>query len=441
MDSEKADNSVVDGLPVATVNQVSFPFPTTSTLRRWTFKVAIFALVVYLAYVVREIWLPLILALILAMVLSPTIDRMEARGWRRSTATLFVFISFLTIVVGLAILATPFLIAEGQEIQAHFERYFPDLSKAGLVKSFHAMNAPDAVAEYGARAIQFVNESLRKSTSPLVDIGMRFASNLIWVVIIPVVTYYVIRDYHIIITKALLIAPSRHRPTVQTAITEITTIFGKYLRGLGIVSLANGVATWLVLELIHVPSALMLGCIAGLLYSVPYVGAVLTVILTAIISFLGGGFNLMVLSVAFSTVLHQIVFDQIITPRVLGGHVGLHPILSIIALLVGNLLLGIVGMLLAVPVAACIQIAVLTMIPKLAVEIELPPAAPGTVSEEVRNEEALEQVEEIDASERRKEAVAQVVDVIEETLSAETETRAVVEEVGLPSKISDESEN
>jgi predicted PurR-regulated permease PerM len=432
MDSEKADNSVVDGLPVATVNQVSFPFPTAATLRRWTFKVAIFALVVYLAYVVREIWLPLILALILAMVLSPTIDRMEARGWRRSSATLFVFISFLTIVVGLAILATPFLIAEGQEIQAHFERYFPDLSKAGLVKSFHAMNAPDSVAEYGARAIQFVNESLRKSTSPMVDIGMRFASNLIWVVIIPVVTYYIIRDYHIILTKALLIAPSRHRPTVQTAITEITTIFGKYLRGLGIVSLANGVATWLVLELIHVPSALMLGCIAGLLYSVPYVGAVLTVILTALISFLGGGFNLMVLSVAVSTVLHQIVFDQIITPRVLGGHVGLHPILSIIALLVGNLLLGIVGMLLAVPVAACIQIAVITMIPKLAVEIELPPAAPGTVSEEVRNEEALEQVEEIDASERRKEAVAQVVDVIEETLSAETETQPVVEEVDLP---------
>ncbi|MBC8063851.1 MAG: AI-2E family transporter [Chlorobia bacterium] len=401
------------------MNQVSFPIPPTATLRRWALKLALIALICYLVYIVREIWLPLGLALLLAMVLSPVIDRMEARGWKRASATIFVFLSFLIITVGLTILATPFLIHEAQEIQAQFDKYFPNLTKPGLLKSFKEMNAPDAVAEYGSNAIDFVSKSLKKSTSPLMDIGLRFASNLIWVVIIPIVTYYIIRDYHIILTKALLIAPAKHRPLVQSSVMEITTIFGKYLRGLGIVSLANGVATWAVLAVLGVPSAVLLGCIAGLLYSVPYIGAILTVVLTAIISFLGGGFNLMLISVAVSTVLHQIIFDQIITPRILGGHVGLHPILSIIALLAGNLLLGIVGMILAVPVAACIQIAVVTMIPKLAVEVDLPPPTAGPESGAIRNEEALEVAKDIDASEKMKEAVATAVEEIEENLVAE----------------------
>lgn len=402
------------------INQITFPVPPTATLRRWALKLAFIALICYLAYVVREIWLPLGLSLILAMVLSPLIDRMEARGWKRAAATLFVFLSFLLITVGIAILATPYLYHEGQEIQAQFNKYFPNLTKPGLFKSFKDMNAPDVVAEYGSSAIDYVSKSLKKSASPLMDVGLRFASNLIWVVIIPIVTYYIIRDYHIILTKALLIAPAKHRPTVQSAVTEITTIFGKYLRGLGIVSLANGIVTWAVLEVLGVPSAVLLGCIAGILYSVPYVGAILTVALTAIISFLGGGFNLMLISLIASTILHQIIFDQIIAPRVLGGHVGLHPILSIIALLAGNLLLGIIGMILAVPVAACLQIAVITMQPKLAVEVELPPPTLGPDSEEIRNEEALEIAKGIDASEKMKEVVAMAVEEIEETLIVET---------------------
>jgi predicted PurR-regulated permease PerM len=404
------------------MHQVTFPVPPAASIRKWTLKLVFLVLLCYLAYVVREIWLPLGLALILAMVLSPVIDRMEARGWKRASATIFVFLSFLIITGGLVILATPYLIHEGQEIQTQVNKFFPDTTKAGLARSFREMNAPDAVAEYGSSAIDFLTRSLKKSTSPLMDIGLRFASNLIWVVIIPIVTYYIIRDYHVILTKALLVAPSKHRPTVQAAVTEITTIFGRYLRGLGIVSLANGIATWAVLEILGVPSAVMLGCIAGLLYSVPYIGAVLTVALTAVISFLGGGFSLMLISVAVSTLLHQIVFDQIITPRILGGHVGLHPILSIIALLAGNLLLGIVGMILAVPVAACIQIAVVTMIPKLAVEVELPLPKQGAESEAIRGEEALEAAEGIDASAKMKEVVATAVDEIEENLGIDPNT-------------------
>src|SRR5438477_13194109 len=113
-----------------------------------------------------------------------------------------------------------------------------------------------------------------------------------------------------------------------------------------LVAALNGLATWLLLLLLGVPNALMLGVLAGLLYSIPYLGAVMTIILVAGASFVapGGGLNYMLMVVAANILLHQIIFDQIISPRILGGHVGLHPILSIIALLIGNSLLGIMGM-------------------------------------------------------------------------------------------------
>ena len=147
-------------------------------------------------------------------------------------------------------------------------------------------------------------------------------------------------------------------------------MFAKYLRGLAILSLMNGAATCLLLWAIGVPSPFVVGIAAGILYTVPYIGAVITVVITAAAAFVGGGAPLMGEAIVASILLHQLVFDQVIAPRLLGGQVGLHPILSIIALLAGNLLLGIVGMILAVPVAACIQILVLALVPKLRIEVE-----------------------------------------------------------------------
>ena len=85
------------------------------------------------------------------------------------------------------------------------------------------------------------------------------------------------RDFHLILGKALLLVKKERRGLVQTAVAEVTAIFAKYMRGLLIVSMLNGLATWLVLSILGVPSAFMLGAVAGVLYSVPYIGALITV--------------------------------------------------------------------------------------------------------------------------------------------------------------------
>ena len=191
-------------------------------------------------------------------------------------------------------------------------------------------------------------------------------------------------------------------------------VFGNFLRGLAVVSVMNGLATTVLLMAVRVPGALMVGVIAGFLYSIPYLGALLTLVLTAAVAFVGGGPNMAILAVGLSVLLHQIVFDQIISPRVLGGHVGLHPILSVIALLVGNLLLGIVGMILAVPIAACIQIAVLAIQPKLSEQIDVSAKSVEVSTQADLVEEQSKVIEKDQKTEALEEMHAKVASAVEE---------------------------
>ena len=391
----------------------TFPIPTAAETRRFFLKLAVAAVVCYLIYAVRELWLPLALALILAMVLNPVVDRMEIRGWNRTLASAFIFSAFLIITIGLAILVAPYVDQQAAEMQAQFEKYFPDPSPTGVLRSLHRMDVPDTLARAGMGAYEALQGGVEKSSTAFSTYGMQFAGNLIWVVIIPIVAFYALRDFNVILAKSLLVLPTHNRPAVQSAVVEATGIFGRYLRALGLVSVLNGLTTFCLLYALGVPSAIILGIVAGILYSVPYLGAIITVALTAAVAFLSGGVHMALVAVGASIVLHQIVFDQIISPRILGAHVGLHPILSIVALLAGNLLLGIVGMILAVPVAACIQIAVVSVLPKLAIDVEIP--VPTMSAEEEAAEDGVVAPFKDKAMAEMKAAVASAVEKAEES--------------------------
>ena len=350
---------------------VTLVVPDAITFRRSLFVAIGVAIVVYLAWVVREIWLPLGLAFVLATVLDPVVDRMEAKGWKRVYASGLIFGGTILVLAGALWLAVPQIVAQGTQVQGQFRKFFPDTSHEGLLRSFSNLNLPKNAAIVGVQAFESARTSLSHSSSYLTSYGMNFVSNLIWVVIVPIVAFYALNDFHLILGKGLLLVPVRHRNSTQTYISEVSAVFAKYLRGLGILSVLNGIATCALLYAIKVPSALIVGIAAGVLYSVPYIGAFITVAITAAAAFVGGGVGMMAWAVGLSIILHQLIFDQVISPRLLGGTVGLHPILSIIALLSGNLLLGIIGMILAVPIAACIQILVLALVPKLRVEVEV----------------------------------------------------------------------
>ena len=298
-----------------------FPSRTCPSVKKLTTRLVGVLVLIYLCYVVRQIWLPLSLAFLLAMVLDPIVDRMEQRKWSRMWASAFIFGSFLLITIGLVVLAFPFAADQVATLQRGFERYFPDSSHRGLIASFRHMGLSPWLSNASVAAIEDGKANIQHSSSWLTDFGMSFASNAIWIVIVPIVAFYALRDFHVILAKALLLVPARHRDLVQTGVSEITSIFGRVSTGgLLIVSVLNGLATAMLLSALHVPGALVLGVVAGLLYSVPYIGALThDLMITAAVAFVGGGPNMLLWAVGLSFLLHQVFFDQIVSPRIPGS--------------------------------------------------------------------------------------------------------------------------
>ena len=88
---------------------------------------------------------------------------------------------------------------------------------------------------------------------------MSVVANVVWIVIVPIVAFYALRDFHTILGKSLLLVPSRKRELVQTVVVEVTSVFARYLRGLAIVSVLNGIATAILLLALGVPGAILVG--------------------------------------------------------------------------------------------------------------------------------------------------------------------------------------
>jgi len=398
--------------------------------RRWLGWAIVAIVILRIAWLVREIWLPLGIALLIAMVLDPVVDRLERRGWSRAMGASAIFFVFFASAGVVLYFAVPAVVAQAQAISDQVGQYFPqpghEAQAQGKLSAMLAKTkTPPYVREAVIRGVGSLADSLRRSTAWLSEHAMEVMSDLVWLVIIPIVTFYALKDFHLILAKGLLLVPRERRDFVQVLVAEVTTIFAKFLRGLALVSAMNGTATWILLLILRTPNAFTLGAIAGVLYSVPYLGALLTIVLVSGVAFLDGGVHYMLLVVGLNVLLHQIIFDQVITPRILGGHVGLHPILSIIALLAGNVLLGILGMVLAVPVAASIQVLVLTLVPKLRHEVDIsadmhsPPDTASALEQETKDQQAS-----TDATEELHRSVTQAVDHIEEQARRSKEDEA-----------------
>jgi predicted PurR-regulated permease PerM len=145
------------------------------------------------------------------------------------------------------------------------------------------------------------------------------------------------------------------------------------LRGLTALCLCFGVTVYLVLALVFgLPYALILGLSAVVLYAVPYLGQFTLLAAGALVAWVTGRSPAHIILVAVSLVVVGQIFDQLITPRVIGKQVGLHPVLGLFALMVGGQLLGPLGMIIAVPVAASVRVVLIQLFPRLAEPIPEP---------------------------------------------------------------------
>lgn len=320
---------------------------------------------------------PFVVAGVLALLLDPLVDRLERRGLSRMWAATLVFVGLLVLVIGGSVLLTPILVGQAG-----------DLAKNGpqLVSSVHdtvkdfldahhkigPITLPRTVQDLTAKLSDQASGLLQGSTGRLTGFLLGSVTLVIQTILVLIVTFFLLLDVDRLRARLFFLAPEKWRAMMGQMGGDVGGVFSDYLGGLLKVCVLYGVFTVLLLYgLAATPGhhalahyALLVGFLAGFLYAVPYVGSTATSLLTFLVAFAAGGAVFGGWAIVATLALNQI-FDNIVTPRVVGGGVGLHPVLAIFALVLGGEMFGIWGMLLSVPVAASIQAILFRLFPKL----------------------------------------------------------------------------
>ena len=329
-------------------------------LRFWLVGFVVFLVAVYL---LRGILLPFVAGMAIAYFLDPACDRLEQWKLSRTAATGVVTLIFAILVVVGFLLIVPLLLDQLSQFLASL----PDLLNRAHDKLLpfymrwqERLNLPDLtdLATLARDRMGSAFAWLGQASGNLVRGGMAIANLLSLVFITPVVTFYLLRDWDRITTRLDVLLPRHHAATIRAQAQAVDRTLAGFARGQASVCLVLATYYAGTLMLAGLPFGLVVGIAAGFLTFIPYLGAATGFVISmaiALVNFDGWSGPIWVM-VIFA--IGQVLEGNFLTPRLVGGRVGLHPVWIIFALLAGGTLFGFLGLLLAVPSAAAIGVLV-----------------------------------------------------------------------------------
>lgn len=329
-------------------------------------------LLLWLLHVLGSILAPFLVAFVLAYILDPAADALERRGVPRSAAVALLLVPVLT-ALGLALaFGIPALVQQAGEV---LEDVPAALARAaswlqGLRARLERLDLPFVSGAALARQVDeariaaFLQEQqqaiLNRAWSTVLGVGRGFGFVLTvigYVVLTPVLTVYLLRDFNRITTRVQELTPESRRERWLGFAREYDQLLARFLRGQVIAALLVGVLTWLGLLIAGFPYPGLVGATAGVFNLVPYLGLIVSIVPVVIIALLSGSFVAAMVKAGIVFGIVQLIDGTITGPRIVGSSVGLHPVWVLLALAMGSFFLGFVGLLLAMPAAVLIKLA------------------------------------------------------------------------------------
>lgn len=368
------------------------------------------ALVLFVAmWLLGQAILPFLLGAGIAYMLDPIADRLERMGLSRTMAVVVITAGAVFMLAAVILLLVPTLLRQATSL---IETAPEMMDKA---RGFVTMHFPELVPEGGTIGSALsdlgktMGEQLGKFAGTLMGSVRGVFGVIALFVIVPVVTFYLLLDWDRMVARIDALLPREHAGTVRRLATEVDGALSGFLRGQGLVILILGTWYSLALALVGLPFGFFIGIMAAVLSFIPYVGVLIggaTAIGVALFSFWGDPLWIGAVVVIFA--IGQVVEGNYLQPKIVGGHVGLHPVWLLLALSVFGALFGFVGLVLAVPLAAALGVLTRFMIerylesplytgkspvpePDAPVLVELAPR--GTLATELRKAHRREQEE------------------------------------------------
>ncbi|MEH6386247.1 MAG: AI-2E family transporter [Pseudomonas profundi] len=330
---------------------------------RWIWLAGLLAAVA-MVYLLSPILSPFLIGMLLAYLGDPLVDRLESYGMSRVVGVLVVFAAGAGVLTLALVVLIPLL---GNQISALREQ-IPDMLHWITEVALPWIQARTGVpitevrlSDVGERIRENLGENTGVVGAVLAQATRSTMGLLTWVVnfvMIPVVGFYLLRDWDVIVGRIKGLLPRDHEPLVVKLAHDCDEVLGAFIRGQLLVMLGLGILYSLGLWAVGLELALLIGMVAGLASIVPYLGfavGMAAALVAAIFQF--GDVAHLVAVVAVFTVA-QTIEGTVLTPWLVGDRIGLHPVAVIFAVLAGGHLFGFVGILLALPVAAVIMVLV-----------------------------------------------------------------------------------
>lgn len=316
---------------------------------------------------VQPILLPFVVGMLMAYLFDPLADRLVRKNISRGVAAAVITLGFVALLVALVVWLGPLLYhqlaelvrqlpsllaAVEQYVRAHAETL---LQQIDFLTNGHAKAAVTASpSEIVAKAVSLGNSVIGEA----VGSSMAFVNLLSLLLITPIVSFYLLRDWDHMLAKIDGLLPRQHASVIRAQAVEVSRVLSGYLRGQLYVVLILALFYAVALSIVGLNYALLIGVLAGFMVLIPYVGTWVSALVALVVAYSQFGIDSHFWAVVAIFILGNTAESQVIVPKIIGDRVGLHPLWLLFGMLSGAVLLGFTGVLLAVPLTAVISVGV-----------------------------------------------------------------------------------
>ena len=320
---------------------------------------AVALLVCWLLWLLAPVLSPFVFAALLGWLGDPLVDRIERRGLSRNTAVLLVFGGMMLVLVLALLLLLPLLERQIVTLVQSLPRYrdwlvgtvLPWLERRTGMQLMAWLD-PERLIELARSHWQQAGGIAATMLGYVSRSGFALLGVVANVVLLPVLTFFFLRDWDVFVERVAALIPRDHESTVSRLAQASSEMLGAFLRGQFLVMLILGVLYGIGLWAVGLDLGVLIGVLAGLLTFVPYLGPATVVVFGGIAALVQHGDWPHLLGVLAVFGVGQVIESYFLTPKLVGDRIGLHPVAVIFAVLAGGQLFGFLGMLLALPVAA-----------------------------------------------------------------------------------------
>ncbi len=346
---------------------------SVSLQRQILFWAAILAVLLFALHVLGSTVTPFAAGIVLGYLLDPVVTRLEKLGVSRLGASLLILVVFVTVFVVVLVIGAPILVNQlvsfaqrlpgyavrletlaVEEGNALIQKYGGGwLSALGLGEELSSAKIRESIGDFVAQGAQWMVNAIKSVVSG----GAALFNFLSLLIITPVVAFYMLIDWRRMIAELDSWLPLDHRDRLRAIVAEINRALAGFIRGQSLVCLFDGLWYGIGLTLIGLDFGFLIGVIAGILGFVPYVGSLTALVLSMGVALVQGWPSLKLFVLAVGVVIcGQFLEAYVVSPKLVGGSIGLHPVWLMFALLAFGQLFGFVGLIIAVPTAAAIGV-------------------------------------------------------------------------------------